>query len=256
MLFSDQGGSDYAVAAIKGTIFGKFPEARVVDGETSMPQFDLASGAYILDLGTRAYPAGTIFVRCENPGDLPGTSCIAAVSARGCVFLAPDNGLLTRVAADPGFDAVYRVASQSLFARPLKTASADWVLPTAAALLASGTTPEELGPRVAGITKLDIPEARRAGETVMGSVVFVDRFGNCLTNIPESLMRDLGAGKADRVVVSWRGGDATMIVGSAYGDVPEGDPIALLNGSSPLQLSVNMDSFAGVCGVTAGRPPR
>jgi len=171
---------DYSLAQRQGDIYAGFPAARVVDGATDMPAFDVAAAAYIIDLASDPYPEGTIFVGAVTPRDLPGASCLAAVSRQGHVFVAPDNGLLTRVARDPGLQAVYRIENQSLFPR-LKESSADWVLARAAALVASGRAPQDLSPAVSEITTLKLPDARPRGDTPTGTVVFVYRFGSCLT---------------------------------------------------------------------------
>ena len=252
VLFSDLGTDDYALARIKGDLFGQYPQARVVDGAITMPAFDVAAAAYIMDLSSAPYPAGTVFAGFVNPGDLGGTDCIAAVSKRGHVFLTPDNGMLTRVARDPGLRAIYRIDDQALFTKPLATSSADWVLATAAALVASGTDPADLGPAVTKITTLDLPDARAHDGRASGTVVFIDGFGNCLTNVPAAMATGLGLGLGDRATVSWQGGSVKATVAGAYGDVPRGDPLLLMETSRQLQLCVNMASFAETYGIDTG----
>jgi S-adenosylmethionine hydrolase len=252
VLFSDLGTEDYSLARLQGDIYAGFPAARVVDGATDVPAFDVAAAAYIIGMASAPYPEGTIFVGAVTPGDLPGTSCLAAVSNDGHVFVVPDNGLLTRLVRDPGLKDVYRIEEQSLFPQSLKDASASWVLARAAALIASGRAPRDLGPAVSEFTTLDLPDARLQGGRMTGTVVFVDRFGNCLTNIPAGLAGEMGLQAGDSVTVSGAEGRVTMKVAGSYGGVPEGRPLALLDGASPLQLAVNRGSFAKAYGVDAG----
>jgi len=252
VVFSDLGTSDYALSALKGDIYATYPAARVADGSVSMPALDVAAAAYILDLGSATYPEGTVFVSTTNPGDAKGTDCLAAVTAGGRVYLAPDNGTLTCLAKRPGFSHVYRISAQALFAQPLDTASPDYVLAVAAGLLASGKEPADLGPDADAIVTLELPDARLVGHTVTGTVVFVDGFGNCLTNIPAALAVEAGLGRGGSATVSWEGGHASMDVVRSYGDVPVGDPLLLLEAPSPLQLSVNMGSFAETYGIDTG----
>ncbi len=112
VVFSDLGTGDYALARLKGDIYATHPEARVADGAVSMPALDVAAAAYIVDLGSSSYPEDTIFVSTTNPGDAKGTVCLAAVTAAGHIYLAPDNGTLTRLARRPGFTHVYRIGEQ------------------------------------------------------------------------------------------------------------------------------------------------
>ena len=252
VLFSDLGTSDYALSALKGDIYSTYPAARVTDGSVSMPALDVAAAAYILDLGSATWPAGTIFVGTTNPGDARGAGCLCAVTADGRIYLTPDNGMLTRLARRPGLADVYRISEQSLFAQPLGKASPDYVLAVAAGLLASGRKPADLGRPAGRITLLDLPDARLVGDTVTGTVVFVDGFGNCLTNIPTALAAKAGLGRGGTATASWEGGHATMDVVGSYGDVPLGKPLLLFEAPSPLQLSVNMGSFAEAYGVDTG----
>lgn len=252
VVFSDLGTGDYALSRLKGDIYATWPEARVADGSVSMPALDVAAASYILDLGSGTYPPGTVIVGTTNPGDAKGTSCLAAVTGGGLVYLAPDNGMLTRLARHPGFTHVYRIGEQSLFAQPLDKASPDYVLAVAAGLLASGTEPAELGPPAGSIVTLDLPDARRVGDTVTGTVVFVDGFGNCLTNIPTAMAAGAGIGRGGSAAVTWESGHATMSVAGSYGDVATGDPLVLFEAPSPLQLSVNMGSFSEAYGIDTG----
>ncbi len=252
VLFSDLGTSDYALSALKGDIYATYPAARVADGSVSMPALDVAAAAYILDLGSATYPEGTVFVSTTNPGDAKGTGCLAAVTAAGHTYLAPDNGTLTRLARRPGFSHVYRISEQSLFARPLSRSAPDYILAVAAGLLASGKKPRDLGPPAGDIVTLDLPDARVVGDSVTGTVVFIDGFGNCLTNIPTTLAEKAGVTLGGTAAVSWEGGHAAMKVVGSYGDVPLDDPLVLFEAPSPLQLSVNMGSFAEVYGIDTG----
>jgi S-adenosylmethionine hydrolase len=83
-------------------------------------------------------------------------------------------------------------------------------------------------------------------------VVYVDGFGNCLTNIPAALAAQAGVGRGAAVTASWKDGHARMQVVGSYGDVPLGDPLVLLEAPSSLQLCVNRGSFAEKYGVSAG----
>lgn len=252
VLFSDAGNGDYRVAQLMGYIYSGYPAARVAAGATDMPSFDLVASAYVLDLSSLKFPAGTVFLGHVIPGSPLGVSCLAAVDKTGRVFVAPDNGLLTLVARDPGLQATCRIENQALFDKPLKTSTAAYILGTAAALIASGRAPKDLGPPAGRITLLDIPAASCQGDALTGTVVFVDHFGNCVTNIPDALVTATGLQPGDAATASWPGGHVALKVATAYGDVPEGKPLALLREASPLVLAVNMGSFSQTYGVKTG----
>lgn len=252
VVFSDYDAASHTLAAIKGEVYAQFPEARISDGAIGLPAFDVVSAASIVALGASTYPEGTVLLCIVNPDDLPASQCLVAVSADGRVFVAPDNGVLTGVAGDPGFAAVYRLTDPTLSAQPLAESSADTVLPRAAARLAAGTKPAALGEPVAEITKLDIPEPRRAGAAVSGAVVFFSSFGDCLTNIPAALLTEAGMGIGDRVALSWDGVTITVPLAAEYGDVPPGAAVAVLEGGAPLAFGINQGNIAREYGIRAG----
>lgn len=256
VLFTDHGAGGYALAEVRSEIYEGYPQARVSDGAVGMPAFDLTSAGYIVSLGSATWPAGTIVVGAVNPGNLLGSSCLVALSTDGHVFLAPDNGLLTLVAQDPGLEAVYRIEQQELFKAPLDESPAESIMAQAAALLASGTKPAELGPAVEGIKEIAIPEPSRKGSVLRGSVVFVTNFGDCLTNIPAALVAETGLVPGDRLVVTWDGGRAAMPLGRAWGDVAAGKPVAVLEGGAPLKLGISQGDFSATYGLKAGTAVR
>lgn len=252
VVFTDYDTASHALAAIKGEIYTEFPAARITDGAVGMPPFDVVSAASIIALGASTYPAGTVLLCVVNPDDLPASQCLVAVSTDGRVFVAPDNGVLTRVAADPGFTAMYRFTDPTLAAQPLAEAPADTVLPRAAARIAAGAAPAALGEPVPEIATLTIPEPRRAGSIVSGAVIFFSSFGDCLTNIPASLLAEAGMAVGDRVSITFDGVTITVPLAAEYGDVPAGTAVAVLEGSAPLAFGINQEDIAREYGITAG----
>jgi S-adenosylmethionine hydrolase len=252
VLCSDYDASGYSLMRLKGEITAQYPSARIADGAVGMPAFDLISAAYIIDLGSRPFADGTVFVCVVNPDDTPGSDCLVAERANGHVFLAPNNGLLTRLADDPGFTAVYRITAQELFSRPLAEASADWVLPRAAGLIAAGTRPAELGEPLTRMVRLTIPAPARRGTVLSGAVICVSGYGDCLTNIPAAMVRAAGLTPGDEVILSWRDGRVRALLAQQYGDARPGAPAVVLGDDATVAFGLNQSDFAGRYGVTSG----
>src|SRR5690606_30056007 len=107
------------------------------------------------------------------------------------LYVAPDNGLLTRVLAKAASARIVALDAQA-YRRPevSVTFHGRVVFAPAAAWLARGVPLDELGPVVEDPVLLDLPQPRREGDRVDGAVVHVDRFGNLITNVPGAWVRD------------------------------------------------------------------
>ena len=104
-------------------------------------------------------------------------------------FVGPDNGLLAPAAAALGVRAVRRLTREEFFHRPVSdTFHGRDVFAPVAAHLAAGTPPESFGPELTGLQPLDLPAPRIEPGAVHGEVVYVDRFGNLITNIPAAAL--------------------------------------------------------------------
>jgi S-adenosylmethionine hydrolase len=177
-LLTDFGTSDPYVAALKGVIASRC-DARIADLSHDVPPFDVWAGAWFLRAVVPYWPAGTIFVAVVDPG--VGTARrILAMERDGRTFLAPDNGLLSLVAAPPAVsvenDAYFLPGGSATFH------GRDRFAPVAAAI-AGGTPLHELGPRVETMVMLDYLPPSYDCAAATGTIVAVDRFGNLITDI-------------------------------------------------------------------------
>jgi S-adenosyl-L-methionine hydrolase (adenosine-forming) len=130
-----------------------------------------------------------------------------------------------------------------------------------AAHLASGAHPGRMGEEVplSSLTELptSAPRIARAarGATVMsGQIVYLDHFGNIITNLPERLLEPLIAG-AGKVTVEV-GGYRISGLGHTYADVGEGQPVALMGSERLLEVAVRNASAAQRLKVRIGDPVR
>ena len=83
---------------MKGVILSINPQARIVDLTHSIPPQDIRRGAIVLAETARWFPAETIHIAVVDPG--VGSSRRIVYARIGAQqFIAPDNGLLSRLAA-------------------------------------------------------------------------------------------------------------------------------------------------------------
>ncbi|HEY8021096.1 MAG TPA: SAM-dependent chlorinase/fluorinase [Thermoanaerobaculia bacterium] len=254
-LLTDFGLEDYYVAAVKGTVLGRVPEATIVDVSHGVPAGDVERAAFLLAAAAPAFPAGTVHLAVVDPG-VGSARRILVVEAggplAGQLFVAPDNGLLTPVFAGARS---LRAAERPDLYRPGPGATfhgRDRFAPLAAALLA-GEAPAALGPEIADPVRLAAEPPRRDGGALLGRVAHVDRFGNLVTDIPTAWLPEASA--ALRAEVGGRdagiGGVATARAGH-YRELPPGEPGVLPGSLGTLELALDGESLAKRWGVGRG----
>lgn len=98
-LMTDFGTVDGYVAAMKGALLSVNPRATIVDVTHHVPNQDITEAAFQLATVWYAFPVGTTHVIVVDPG-VGSDRRAVAVEAGGHYFVAPDNGLLTLLAAN------------------------------------------------------------------------------------------------------------------------------------------------------------
>jgi len=250
---SDFGNQDWFVGVVHGVIAAISPKTTVIDLNHAIPPGDVARGAFILEAAAGDFPPGTIHLAVVDPG--VGTARRAlAVRARGDFFVGPDNGLLEFALCAPGAE-VHALAEERWFRRPVsRTFHGRDVFAPVAAHLSRGVALGEFGPRVDDPVRLPLSHPRRDGGALSGHVVFIDRFGNALTNLTDAALRE-SFGEADdrRLVVSVPG---RVIPGLArsYGDAPVGTLVAVLGSSGRLEIAQVGGDAADRLGLGLGDP--
>src|SRR5438094_702597 len=197
-LLSDFGSADSYVGEVKGVLLSHVHGAALLDITHQVPPGDLRAAQYILGRVWHRFPQGTVHLAVVDPG-VGTTRRALAAGAAGHFFVAPDNGLLSCL---PG-DAHYVSLPIPPGAAP--TFHARDVFARAAAQLAIGASLTHLGHAITDPYRSPLPVARHDGAAVVGEVLYVDRFGTLVTNIPgdqvEPGVRIKVAGTAIRTLV-------------------------------------------------------
>lgn len=227
-------GSPY-VAAIKGVILSINPRVNIVDVTHDIPPQDIRRGAVVLDDVAERFPDGTIHVVVVDPG--VGTERAILFAEIGTQrYVAPDNGLLSRLARRTEPAQLIRLENASYW---LKKVSATFhgrdIMAPAAAHLSRGLPPEELGPAAKTLGHLDWPQVSVAAQTIEGSVLQIDSFGNLLTNITADSLAGRPTDERAHVVIV---GHDTWGIFRTYADQPRGTFIALVGSSNCMELAV------------------
>src|SRR5262245_50280567 len=197
-LLTDFGVLEPYVGIMKGVILGVAPRAVLVDLTHEVPPQDVGAGAYHLANAWGWFPPGTIHLAVVDPG-VGGSRRALAVAAGGHAFVAPDNGLLGPILARLPHRAFAIDASHARGSTTAPTFHGRDMFAPAAAHLARGADPSDLGPPVDDpvLAFTDGPARTRSASRTRGrgagvrraTVVHVDRFGNPILDVAAA---DLG----------------------------------------------------------------
>lgn len=242
-LTTDFGSADHYVACMKGVIFQQSPTAQIVDITHAIAAHDVVHGAFVLRQAFDYFPEGTIHVVVVDPG-VGTTRRLLAASYDGQIVLAPDNGIISLVHRDFALDELRQIANSRLFRQDVSaTFHGRDILAPVAGHLARGLSLVNVGPIIDQLEILNLePPAPLPQGGIQGQVLYVDHFGNLITNISEDdLARSIGPAVDLSVYVG------PLRVGplrTTYADVNPGEIVAILGSTGMLEVAINQGSAA------------
>ena len=252
---SDFGLKDAAVAEMKGVAFAVSPNLKMFDITHEIPAYNIWEGAYRLYQAAPYWPAGTVFVSIVDPGVGSERKSVVLKTKSGHYFVTPDNGTLTLVAEQLGIQEVRQIDETR---NRLKDSGKSYTFHgrdvyayTGARLAAGVITFEQTGPALpAQVVRLDYQKPVFADREVRGNIPVLDiQYGNVWTNVDQATFQKLGVASGDKLVVTIRHGQQTVVtetavLGNTFSDVPVGRPIAYFNSLLNFSLGINQGSFS------------
>lgn len=183
-LTTDFGTDSPYVAALKGVLLGINPSARLVDLSHQIPPQDIRHAAYFLADSIPYFPAGALHVIVVDPGVGTERRLLYAEVA-GQRLLAPDNGCWTLLPQAEQAQPLLHLTEARYWRQPVSaTFQGRDILMPVAGHLSRGLSPANLGPPLTDWVRLMEPRPTRQAGCLMGEIVFVDHFGNLISNIP------------------------------------------------------------------------
>ena len=251
-LLTDFGDRDWFVAGMKGAILSTCPDARIVDLTHQIVPYRIDEAAYFLKSCYREFPEGTIHVVVVDPGVGSARRAIAVKSAR-YFFLGPDNGVLTYIFHDEQPVEVREIDQQKFrHGSPGRTFDGRDLFAPAAARLAKHEPFESYGPVIEDYRRCSISQPRWELTALVGEIVYVDRFGNLISNLTSQHLEEVRS-TTTRRQSSIRIGDRIIedLVDS-YSNGLVGQPCALINSDGRLEVFLKEASAADLLHVGKG----
>ncbi len=233
---------DMYPASMKGVILGIAPGAVIVGISHSIPPHDIRAGAFVLMACARYFPPGTVHIAVVDPdvGTERRAIAIKASSPFNGVhyFIGPDNGLLIPAARSIGEPEVYEIMNKNLFNKEVSSTfhGRDIFAPVGARIL-NGMDISDVGRLISDFVELDFSKGNKIGDSLKGAVIFIDQFGNIVTNIPSGIV-DLQPGATLEIEKK------KVLFQRSYGYCKKGEPLVLEGSHGYLEIAVNMGNAA------------
>jgi S-adenosyl-L-methionine hydrolase (adenosine-forming) len=247
-LTTDFGTRDWFIGAMKGVVLGINPRAVTVDLTHEIPPGDIRAGAFTLMAGYDCFPKGTVHVVVVDPGVGSQRRAIAAQTAN-YLFVGPDNGVLSWALAREKIKAIRLLENPKYFLGTISHTfhGRDIFAPTAAHL-SCGVSLKQFGRKLNDVVRFPWPKPTKQRNEIRGEIVYIDRFGNAITNLQAGLIPN------GRKIICGAIGKQKVRCALAlfYGAVPANSPVAVMGSSGFLEIAVNGGSAARQFGLTIG----
>lgn len=240
-LLTDFGTTDSYVAEMKAVLLASASNAVLVDISHQVAPGDIRAGQYLLGRAWKHFPPATVHLAIVDPGVGTARRALAA-EHHGQRFVAPDNGVLSFLPKDARYVSLPVPASASA------TFHGRDVFAPAAARLANGAALEDLGEMITDPCYTPLPAARHDHLTVIGEVIYIDRFGTLVTNIPGDAVQP---GARVRIEDSEAGS-----LRRTFRDVARGALVAFVGSGGTVEIAVRDGSAARMLGVGVGAEVR
>lgn len=228
---TDFGTRDTYVGQMKGALLEIAPAAVPVDLTHDVPAHDVEAGGFALEVGSAAFPPGTVFVAVVDPGVGTPREAVLAVTDRA-FFVAPDNGILSRVLRDNPHREVVALRN-ARFRRDAVSSTFHGrdVFAPAAGWLCRGIPPAEMGPRVElRFGPAPARDPRPPGTSFDARVLGIDRFGNVTLDVR---VEEIGGG----IPVVRTASTAVRRFVRTYGEARAGEPVVLVGSAGYLEIA-------------------
>ncbi|KAF3887295.1 MULTISPECIES: SAM hydrolase/SAM-dependent halogenase family protein [Nostocales] len=233
-LLTDFGTRDVYVGAMKGVIAQINPKLTVVDLTHEVPPQDVAAARFCLMDAYLYFPPGTVHLAVVDPGVGSTRRAIAVEFAKG-YLVGPDNGIFGGVLSESTAIAAVELTNPKYWRtpQPSSTFHGRDIFAPVAAYLACGVPLKQLGESIdpATLVELDIANSIVTETGITGSIQYIDRFGNLVTNIPGTDV----LGKNWNIEVA----GITIPKYETYSDVKVGEAIALIGSHGWVEIAVN-----------------
>jgi S-adenosyl-L-methionine hydrolase (adenosine-forming) len=233
---------DIYYGIIRGKLCSLCPGVPVIDNAGSIPAFNISHASFIIRNTFNNYPKGSVHIICIHSEPGKENDCLI-VKAKDHYFIGTDNGIFNLILnSEP--DEIIRIEHMGvndeleIFSR-------------AAAGLIAGKKMSEMGKPESSISEHVPLRATIEKDVIIGSIIFIDSYGNALSNITKEVFSRVFEGRSFRILIQSNKNYTNKIV-SRYSDVAVGDMLAKFNSLELLEIAINGANVSELLSLSVG----
>ncbi len=254
-LTTDFGTKDHFVGAVKGAIYSQLPTAKIIDITHEISPFNITETAYILKNSYKSFPKGTVHIVGVD-SELSERNKHIALELDEHFFVCPDNGLISMIASEIQPTKIVEITIHNRVESSFPVLD---VFVNVACFIIRGGNLSIVGKEIKEYKKLIEIQAKvsRNQNQITGGILYVDNYGNLITNITRKLFDEVGKGRPFTIRASRYSftkiynkyneiipADATNI--SSF----DGQKLALFNSAGYLEIAVYKSNLQTVGGAS------
>jgi hypothetical protein len=233
---------DIYYGIIKGKLSSGCPGTIIIDNAGNIPAFNISHASFIIRNTYNNYPKGSIHIICVH-SEAHKDQDHLIVRARDHFFIGTDNGIFNLILnSDP--DEVIKIDNKG-------TSDELEIFAKAASDLIAGKKPSDLGKSVKTLSERVPLRATIDKDVIIGSIIFIDSYGNAISNITREVFYRVFENKAYRILIQ-SNKNYTDQISLKYSDVPVGEMLARFNQLDLLEISINGADVSELLSLSVG----
>lgn len=242
-LTTDYGLKDHFVGSLKGKILSEHPEAKIVDISHFIDPFNTVEASYIIGAAYSSFPKGTVHLIGVDI-EFNKENQHIAMQWNDQYFIAADNGILSMLSQKI---VPQKIVTINIHDRLPNDASDLDVFVKVACHIAKGGLLNVIGKEIKAIKPItDLqPVVANNGNSIKGCVIYIDHFGNVVTNISKKQFLEVAKGRPYEIVLRTKNIKTILPNYSAIATSDkyeiknyEGEKLAIFNEAGFLEIAI------------------
>ena len=198
-LTTDYGLKDHFIGSLKGKIISEISEAKIIDISHDIDPFNTAEASYVIGASYSSFPKGTVHLIGVDIERNKENQHIA-MQWNDHYFICADNGILSMLTQKILPQKIVEINIHDRF--PAEFSDLD-IFIQVACHIAKGGLLNVIGKEVTGIKQITELQAVVAndGNSLKGYVIYIDHFGNIVTNISKQQFIEVAKGRPYEIVM-------------------------------------------------------
>ncbi|MEO6550118.1 MAG: SAM-dependent chlorinase/fluorinase [Ferruginibacter sp.] len=240
---SDIGQHDFLTGAVKGQLLQASPAFVIVDITHQLSPFNYPQAAYVCRNAIKNFPPGTCHIILVNLFDERPEHLLLA-EHNGQYIACADNGLLTMILEELPKKVVALALDKN---HQKNTLYCTTIFAKAFTEILSGKTIDQIGDETVSIQVKNPLRPLLGNNWMEGQIIFIDNFENVIVNITREEFEEQRRGRSFKIV--FKRDEVIDKISDTYGDVQEGEKLAIFNSAAYLEIAINKGNAAGLFGL-------